>query len=112
MVTLLLRILSSFELGTSAGSGGTPGLNLRFGISKGYAKGELGLKEEEDYACGWVKAQALSFKCFHAVLLRRHFVRQQHQHFPASCWHAAPAVPRKIWPVFAPYMLHLSSAFH
>jgi len=45
MVTLVLKIVSSLELGISVGLRGTPRLNLRFGISKGYSKGELGLKE-------------------------------------------------------------------
>lgn len=110
MVTLVLKILSSFELGISVGSGDTPGLNLRYGISKGYAKIDLDLKEGEDYTYGWVKAA--SFKGFHAVLLGRCFGRQQCQCFPASPWHAALAMPSKIWPVFALYMLPLSSAFH
>lgn len=42
MVTLVLKILSSLELGISVRSGGSPGLNLAFGISKGYAKGSEG----------------------------------------------------------------------
>lgn len=113
MITLILKILPSLELGISVGSGGTPGLSLRSGISRGYAKGELGLKEGEDYARGWLNVWATDFQCFHAVLLGRRFGKQQQQqHFPASFWHAALTIPSKIWPVFALCVLHLPSAFH
>lgn len=78
MMKLVLEIPASLELGVSVGSGRAPGIDLSFGTSKSYAKGELGLQEGKDYTSGWVKAWAASFQGFHAVPLGRRLGRWQH----------------------------------